>query len=420
MPHPRSMTLGGSGGREPGGPVLGHPEPGRLLERVGGEEHQRRQRRRTSRPPWRAAAPGSWPPPPGRGPARAAYRRRGADRVTVMIDPCPGRLLQQSPAGIGPAARPACRGPRTHPVRRIGVPPRPRRGRFSSVRKLLIVLVPVILIAALAGGGIWLSQRDESGSHAGHPRLRAARRRTAGGPQHGRAGAVGTAPGDRSPSPSTRPSTTAGRHPARVASSASRSSSTRRRRHRAGRPAARRDARGPRRSRVTADGETWQLLAADRMGRRRPRSPQVARRQYVALPEGGRRGQRQRDGYDGVAQVVDAPHRRRHSTGDAAEPLYDASASPARGAQQCGDPLWSPGASDVDGADVATCFVRLLRPRGPTSPASAGRRRARSWLVVTVLPGTPTEFAGPEGTYEVVRRPPSRRVPPRRPGAREE
>ena len=31
----------------------------------------------------------------------AADRRRGADRVTAMIDPCAGRLLQQPPAGIG-------------------------------------------------------------------------------------------------------------------------------------------------------------------------------------------------------------------------------------------------------------------------------------------------------------------------------
>jgi hypothetical protein len=78
---------------------------------------------------------------------------------------------------------------------------------------------------------------------------------------------------------------------------------------------------------------------------------QVARRQYVAL-----KGQPEkvslRVGYDGVDQVVDG------LTGDldrdAAEPLYELGF--ANGAEPCGDPLWSPGASDV-GDSVTTCLV---------------------------------------------------------------
>jgi hypothetical protein len=121
---------------------------------------------------------------------------------------------------------------------------------------------------------------------------------------------------------------------------------------------------------------------------------QVARRQYVAL-----KGQPEkvslRVGYDGVDQVVDG------LTGDldrdAAEPLYELGF--ANGAEPCGDPLWSPGASDV-GDSVTTCLVTSSAQR-PYVAGLGWAPEGKSWMVITVLTGAPTEFTGPEGTYEV-------------------
>ena len=121
---------------------------------------------------------------------------------------------------------------------------------------------------------------------------------------------------------------------------------------------------------------------------------QLARRQYVAL-KGEPEEISLRVGYDGVDQVVDA------LTGvvdrGAAEPLYELGF--ANGAQPCGDPLWSPGASDV-GQNVSTCVVTSSAQR-PYVAGLGWAPEGKSWMVVTVLTGAPTEFDGPHGTYEV-------------------
>ena len=121
---------------------------------------------------------------------------------------------------------------------------------------------------------------------------------------------------------------------------------------------------------------------------------QVARRQYVAL-KGEPAEISLRVGYDGVDQVVDG------LTGDvdrdAAEPLYELGF--ANGAQPCGDPLWSPGASDV-GDNVTTCVVTSSAQR-PYVAGLGWAPEGRNWMVVTVLTGAPTAFEGPDGTYEV-------------------
>ncbi|WP_107705705.1 hypothetical protein [Nocardioides allogilvus] len=121
---------------------------------------------------------------------------------------------------------------------------------------------------------------------------------------------------------------------------------------------------------------------------------QVARRQYVAL-KGEPAEIALRVGYDGVDQVVDG------LTGtldrSAAEPLYQLGF--AAGAQPCGDPLWSPEASDA-GKAVTTCLVSSSAQR-PYVAGLGWAPEGRSWLVVTLLGGAPTEFAGPNGTYDV-------------------
>lgn len=121
---------------------------------------------------------------------------------------------------------------------------------------------------------------------------------------------------------------------------------------------------------------------------------EVTRRQYVAV-KGRPTEVSLRVGYDGVDQVVDG------LTGnldrDAAAPLYRLGF--ASGAQPCGDPLWSPGASDV--ADrVTTCLVTSSAQR-PYVAGLGWAPEGMSWLVVTVLTGAPTDFEGPDGTYQV-------------------
>ena len=121
---------------------------------------------------------------------------------------------------------------------------------------------------------------------------------------------------------------------------------------------------------------------------------QVSRRQYVSL-KGSPKDISLRVGYDGVDQVVDG------LTGslerDAAAPLYQLGF--ASGAQPCGEPLWSPGASDV-GENVTTCLVTSSAQR-PYVAGLGWAPEGKTWMVVTVLTGAPTEFEGPDGTYEV-------------------
>lgn len=121
---------------------------------------------------------------------------------------------------------------------------------------------------------------------------------------------------------------------------------------------------------------------------------QVARRQYVAL-KGEPSEISLRVGYDGVDQVVDG------LTGAvdraSAAPIYQLGF--ASGAQPCGDPLWSPGASDVDDA-VTPCVVTSAAQR-PYVAGLGWATEGKSWMVVSVVSGAPTEFEGPDGTYQV-------------------
>lgn len=119
-----------------------------------------------------------------------------------------------------------------------------------------------------------------------------------------------------------------------------------------------------------------------------------ARRQYVAL-EGEPSQISLRVGYDGIEQVVDGLTGAVDRAG--AAPLYELGF--ASGAQPCGDPLWSTGASDVDDA-VAACVVTSAAQR-PYVAGLGWATEGKSWLVVTVLSGAPTEFRGPDGTYQV-------------------
>jgi hypothetical protein len=256
------------------------------------------------------------------------------------------------------------------------------------VRKLLIVLVPVILIAALAGGGIWLSQREESGTTPGTLVEQRADgllvgRSTDVRVPWGRLQVTVTEPLD---SVDTGDGTLQGRFvgvqvelratddtvPVDRLPDASLEDPT---------------------FGVTADGETWQLPALTGWVDGTEISP-GARREYVALPEGAEEVSVSVT-YDGVAQTIDAATAD-VTTGDAA-PLYDASF--ARPGAPCGDQLWSPGAAAVDGAESG-CFVRS----SVTHPYVAGLGWAPAgsqWLVVSVIPGPPTAFEGRRGTYEV-------------------
>lgn len=121
---------------------------------------------------------------------------------------------------------------------------------------------------------------------------------------------------------------------------------------------------------------------------------QVARREYVALR--GRPAEVSLHvGYDGVDQVVDG------LTGSldraAAEPLYRLGF--ASGAQACAEPLWSPGAADVGDA-VTSCLVTSSAQR-PYVAGLGWAPEGSSWLVVSVLTGAPSQFEGPDGTYDV-------------------
>lgn len=121
---------------------------------------------------------------------------------------------------------------------------------------------------------------------------------------------------------------------------------------------------------------------------------QVARRQYVAV-KGEPDRVSLRVGYDGVDQVVDGLTA--DLDRDAAESLY--SLDFAGGPQTCGDPLWSTGAADV-GDNVTTCVVTSSAQR-PYIAGLGWAPEGKRWMIVTVLPGAPSEFDGPLGTYEV-------------------
>ena len=121
---------------------------------------------------------------------------------------------------------------------------------------------------------------------------------------------------------------------------------------------------------------------------------QVARRQYVAL-KGVPQTIRLRVGYDGVDQVVDG--RTGDLDRDAAASLY--ALDFAGGPQPCGDPLWSTGAGDV-GENVTTCAVTSSAQR-PYVAGLGWAPEGKRWMLVTVLTGAPSEFAGPDGTYTV-------------------
>ena len=98
---PQVDDAGRSGGREARGAVLGHPEPGRLLEGVGGEEHERGEvPELRDRPRAELHLRGGRRRPVGVG-LEPADGGRDPDRVTAVLDPCAGRLLQQPTAGIG-------------------------------------------------------------------------------------------------------------------------------------------------------------------------------------------------------------------------------------------------------------------------------------------------------------------------------
>lgn len=121
---------------------------------------------------------------------------------------------------------------------------------------------------------------------------------------------------------------------------------------------------------------------------------QVARRQYVAL-KGTPSTISLRVRYDGVDQVVDGLTGEVDRAG--ADPLYNLAF--AGGAQVCADPLWGPEAGDT-GDTVTRCLVTSTAQR-PYVAGLGWAPTGKSWLVVTVLPGAPSQFDGPDGTYQV-------------------
>ena len=384
---PQVDDAGGSGGREAGRAVLGDAEPGRLLERVGGEEHARRQVAELRDRPGAQLHLGRG----RRGPVgvrlEAAYRRRGADRVTAMIDPCPGRLLQQPPAGIG-----------LQPGQRLEV-----HGRI------------------LSGGSVSSSpptwQVLPRAQAADRPRARAPDRRPgrrwhlavpAGGAGATTAGTLVEQPVDgllvgrstdvRVPWGRLQVTVTEPLDSVETDTGTLRGSFV-------GIQVELRDTedsvpvdRAPGASLedpvfgLEADGETWELPALSGWVDGIEVAP-GARREYVALPADAEKVTVTMT-YDGVTQTIDAATAD-VSVGDAA-PLYDAP-SPSPGGP-CGDQLWSPGAAALDGAGSA-CFVL----GSATHPYVAGLGWAPEgsrWLVVTVVPGPPTAFETRRGPVE--------------------
>ena len=257
------------------------------------------------------------------------------------------------------------------------------------MRKFILPLILVLVIAALAGGGVWLSQRDQAGLRAGSLISESASDALVGRTAEVRVPWGNLQVTVSEPIEETADGKGAGKNATLVG------------------------------VQVSLDGPE-DLLVVDRLPDGAVQDPtftlvadeveyvldgltgwvdgdeiaQVARRQYVAL-KGEPDEVSLRVGYDGVDQVIDG------LTGDldrgAAEPLYELGF--ASGAQPCGDPLWSPGASDV-GESVTTCLVSSSALR-PYVAGLGWAAEGRAWMVVTVLTGAPTRFAGPDGTYDV-------------------
>ncbi len=258
-----------------------------------------------------------------------------------------------------------------------------------TVRKFIWPLALVIIIALLASGGVWLSQRQDDGLKTGTLISESATNALVGRSTEvrvpwGRLQVTVSEPVDE-----TEEGTAAGRSASLVGVQVSL-------------------------------GGSEDLLVADRTPEGHLSDPtftlvadekeyvldgltgwveddeirQVARRQYVAL-RGVPDQVSLRVGYDGVEQEVDG------LTGkldrDQAESLY--AFDPSGGLQPCGDPLWSPGASDIEGV-VTACVVTASAQR-PYVAGLGWAEEGKRWMVVTVLPGTPSEFAGPGGTYAV-------------------
>jgi hypothetical protein len=257
------------------------------------------------------------------------------------------------------------------------------------VRKPLIVLVPLLLVAAVVGGGVWLSQREDADATAAGTLVQ----QPADGLLVGRSTDV-RVPWGRLQVTITEPLDSV-----ESADGTLRGSFL-------GIQVELRDTedavpvdRTPDATfedpvfAVEAGGEAWELEAlsgwADGVGVR-----PGARRQYVAVPDDAEEVTVTMT-YDGVTQTVDA------ATGDVsvgeAAPLYDPP-FPAPGGP-CGDQLWSTGARALAGAGN-TCFVL----GSATRPYVAGLGWATEgsrWLVVTVAPGQPTGFETRRGTVEV-------------------
>lgn len=256
------------------------------------------------------------------------------------------------------------------------------------MRKVLIVLVPVLLIPALVGAGIWLSQREEPATPAG-----TLVDQQVDGLLVGRSTDV-RVPWGRLQVTTTEPVDTVEGEDGTLEGSF------------IGIQVELRDTedsvpvdRLPDASfldpvfSVVADGEAWELPALSGWADGAEVKP-GARRQYVAVPQDAEEVSVTME-YDGVTQTIDAATAD-VSIGDAA-PLYDAPFPAAGG--PCGDQLWSTGASAVDDA-VSGCFVRSAATRPYVAGLGWAPEDSR-WLVVTVVPGAPAAFEGRRGTYEV-------------------
>lgn len=257
------------------------------------------------------------------------------------------------------------------------------------MRKLLIVLVPLLLVAALVGGGVWLSQREDPEAVAAGTLVQ----------QRVDGLLVGRSTDVRVPWGRLQVTITEPLDSVETAGRTLRGSFL-------GIQVELRDTedavpvdRTPDATfedpvfAVEADGETWELEALSGWVDGVDVRP-GARRQYVAVP-GDAEEVTVTMTYDGVTQTIDAATAD-VSVGEAA-PLYDAP-FPAPGGP-CGDQLWSTGAAALDGAG-STCFVL----GSATRPYVAGlgwAPQGSRWLVVTVAPGRPTGFRTRRGTVAV-------------------
>jgi hypothetical protein len=256
------------------------------------------------------------------------------------------------------------------------------------VRKVLMALVLVLVIAGLAVGGVWLSQREEPAAEAG-----TLVEQPVDGLLVGRSTDV-RVPWGRMQVTTTEPVDSVAGEDGTIEGTF------------VGIQVELRDTedavpvdRLPDSSfldpvfSVVADDEEWELPALSGWADGATVEP-GARRQWVAVPRDAEEVTVTME-YDGVVQTIDA------ATADvgigAAAPLYDAP-FPAPGGP-CGDQLWSPGAGPVDGA-VSGCFVRSSATR-PYVAGLGWAPEGSRWLVVTVVPGAPTAFEGRRGTFEV-------------------